>query len=167
GVFTAPLVLVFQIIGLLGLFLEAEPGLSSGSAKEVDGWLELHASVSLVSFGAFALAGVAGLMFLVQNRQLKRHQLKALFYNLPPISYLTIAVFRLMGIGLILLTVGSISALLMKNAPIPLHQGLSIITWLAYASLLILQVTNRIGNIRLAQGAMAAFLLPVITLLLL
>ena len=167
GVFTVPLVLVFQLIGLIGLMLETSPAAISGSEKKIDVWLELHASVSLVSFGAFALAGVAGLMFLVQDRQLKRQQLKALFYNLPPIRYLTIAVFRLMGIGLILLTVGTISAFLMKNAPIPLHQGLAIVTWLAYAALLILHATNRIGNTRLAQGAMVAFLLPVITLLLL
>jgi len=167
GVFTVPLVLVFQLIGLVGFIFENQSDRESAPAKKIDGWLELHASVSLVSFGALALAGVAGLMFLVQDRQLKKHQLNALFYNLPPIRYLTVAVFRLLGIGLILLTVGIISAFLMKNVPAPLHQGLSMITWLAYAMLIALHASNRIGNTKLAQGAMAAFLLPVLTLLLL
>lgn len=167
GVFTAPLVLGFQLVGLAGFFLEDKPGSPSGPSKDMDVWLELHASVSLISYGAFALAGIAGLMFLVQNRQLKRHQLKTLFYNLPPIRYLTIAVFRLIGIGLILLTVGIISAFLMKEQPVPLHQGLSMVVWLVYASLLALFAGKRIGNNKLAQGAVAAFSLPVITLLIL
>jgi len=167
GVFTVPLVLGFQLIGLVGFLFESQSDRASDPAKEIDVWLELHASVSLVSFGALALAGVAGLMFLVQDRQLKKHQLKALFYNLPPIHYLTVAVFRLIGIGLILLTVGTLSAFLMKNVPAPLHQGLSMITWIVYATLLALHASNRIGNTKLAQGAMVAFLLPVLTLLLL
>lgn len=166
GVFTAPLVLVLQIIALAG-FLLSSPEPTTEPTTAVDVWLELHASVSLVSFGALALAGVAGLMFLVQNRQLKRRNLKALFYNLPPIRYLTIAVFRLIGIGVILLTVGTASAFLMKDVPAPIHQGLSILTWLAYTALLVLHLSNRIGNVKLAQGAIVLFLLPVITLLLL
>lgn len=167
GVFTAPLVMVLQIIALTGFMIEPTVDPTSNPAKKIDVWLELHASVSLVSFGALALAGVAGLMFLVQNRQLKQHNLKTLFYNLPPIRYLTIAVFRLIGIGVILLTIGTASAFLMKNVPAPLHQGLSILTWLAYTALLGLHLSNRIGNVKLAQGAIVLFLLPVITLLLL
>lgn len=167
GVFTAPLVLGFLLIGLAGFLFESQSDREPDPAKAIDVWLELHASVSLVSFGAFALAGVAGLMFLVQDRQLKKHQLKALFYNLPPIRYLIVAVFRLIGIGLILLAIGTFSAFLMENVPAPMHQGLSMVTWIVYATLLALHASNRIGNAKLAQGAMIAFLLPVITLLLL
>ena len=167
GVFTVPLVLGFQLIGLAGFLLESPSARTSDPARVIDVWLELHASVSLVSFGALALAGVAGLMFLVQDRQLKKHHLKALFYNLPPIRYLTTAVIRLIGIGLVLLTVGIASAFLMKNVPAPLHQGLSMVTWTTYAILLVLHASNRVGNTKLAQGAMAAFLFPVLTLLLL
>ncbi len=166
GVFTAPLVLIFQLVALAGFFLADQPG-TVDIAQKVDLWLELHASVSLVSFGSFALAGIAGLMFLVQNRQLKRHQLKTLFYNLPPIRYLTIAVFRLVGIGVILLTVGIVSAFLVKEQPPPLHRGLSMLVWLAYVSLLGLYASNRMGSTKLAQAAVAAFSLPVLTLLIL
>ncbi len=167
GVFIAPLVLVFQLFALAGFFLEGAPETTSEHTDKMDGWLELHASVSLVSFGSLALAGVAGLMFLVQDRQLKRRQLKALFYNLPPIRYLTIAVIRLIVIGVILLTVGIISAFLMENVPAPLHQGLSMLAWLAYIALLVLYATKRIGATKLSQGAMGLFLLPVLILLVL
>ncbi len=167
GVFTAPLVLLFQLAALVGFFLEGEPAAIGKDTDKIDGWLELHASVSLVSFGALALAGVAGLMYLVQNRQLKRKQLKALFYNLPPIRYLLTAVVRLIVIGVVLLTIGTISAFFMRNVPIPLHQGLSILTWLAYVILLALYLSKRIGNTKFAQGAMVLFSLPILILLIL
>jgi ABC-type uncharacterized transport system permease subunit len=35
-------------------------------------WLELHASISLIAYGAFALACIAGVMYLVQERQIKQ-----------------------------------------------------------------------------------------------
>ena len=119
------------MIALVGFLIEDPSARTPAAGGEMDPWLELHASVSLVSFGALALAGVAGLMYLVQDRQLKRHHLKTLFYNLPPIRYLTIAVFRLVSIGLILLTVGIVSAYMMEDMPAPLHQGLSMLTWVA------------------------------------
>ena len=41
---------------------------------KVNPWLEAHTSFSMVACGAFALACIAGVMFLVQERQLKtRH----------------------------------------------------------------------------------------------
>lgn len=166
GVFIAPLVLFAQLVALVGFFLE-NPAKAAKIKDKIDPWLELHASVSLISFGALALAGVAGLMFLVQDRQLKRQQLKALFYNLPPIRYLLIAVTRLITIGVILLSIGIISAYLMENVPAPLHQGLSMLAWASYIALLILYATNRIGNNKLAQGAIFLFSLPVIILLIL
>lgn len=167
GVFIAPLVLLFQLIAIAGFFMEDTPPTIAKKSGLLDVWLELHASVSLVSFGALALAGVAGLMYLVQNRQLKRHQLKALFYNLPPIQYLITAMFRLIAIGAILLTVGTASAFFMHNVPAPIHQGLSMLTWLLYISLLVLYQRNTIGNTKLAQGSILLFLLPLLILLIL
>ena len=39
-------------------------------------WPEMHAAVSMIAYGAFALACVAGVMYLVQERLLKQHRLK-------------------------------------------------------------------------------------------
>ncbi|MCF6311752.1 MAG: cytochrome c biogenesis protein [Verrucomicrobiales bacterium] len=167
GVFTAPLVLLFQLVALVGFFMEGTPAAIAKKTDQIDVWLELHASVSLVSFGALALAGVAGLMYLVQNRQLKRHQLKTLFYNLPPIQYLITAMFRLIAIGVMLLTIGTASAFFMRNVPAPIHQGLSMLTLLLYIILLVLYRRNRIGNIKLAQGAILLFSLPLLILMIL
>src|SRR6266852_227489 len=81
GAFTAPLILVIQLFALLAPI--DQPHMAK---MAVNPWLEFHASISLIAYGAFALACVAGLMYLVQERQLKRHQLNSLFYYFPPLT---------------------------------------------------------------------------------
>jgi HemX protein len=102
GVFTSPLVFVLQTGALL------IPGLDKPSAGKIalNPWMELHAAVSIVAYGAFALAGIAGIMYLVQERQLKTHNLHSIFFHLPPIRDLAGANRGLILTGFALLTVG-------------------------------------------------------------
>lgn len=165
GTFTAPLVFLFQC-GALALSFRAGVG-ESGHPAGLDPWFETHKAVALLAYGAFALACVAGVMYLVQDRQLKRKTLSTLFYNLPPINSLGRTIFRLLLIGLILLTVGIVSAFLMEEKPGPWHLGMTLSVWVLYAAVLLLQVTRGMSPRRMALGAVVAFLLPAITLLLL
>lgn len=157
GMFTEPLVLLFQTVALVGLWT-GDPG--PRPLPQVDAWRELHIAVALLSFGAFALTGVAGVMYLVQDRQLKRHQLGALFYNLPPIRYLASAIVRLGGIGLGLLSIGIVSAFLMQKRPDALHLGMAFAVWLGYAGLLGWHFSGASTPRRLALAAILVFLLP-------
>ena len=74
GAFTAPLVFLIQTFALL-----APIDVRHAVKLPANPWLEFHASMSLVAYGAFALACVAGVMYLVQERQLKTHQLRSIF----------------------------------------------------------------------------------------
>src|SRR5215210_1939053 len=65
GAFTAPFVLLLQTFALL-----APIDLPRAAKISVNPWLEFHASMSIVAYGVFALACVAGLMYLAQERQL-------------------------------------------------------------------------------------------------
>ena len=86
GVFTAPVVVVFQTIALLPGVLECR--IRSESPAETR-WHETHSATSVLAYGALALAAVAGVMFLVLDRQLKEQHLKSgLFRNLPPVREL-------------------------------------------------------------------------------
>ena len=75
-------------------------------------WLELHAAISVVAYGAFGLAFVAGVMYLAQERQLKTHQLHQTFYQLPPIHDLAVANRRLILAGFSLFTIGMLAGLM-------------------------------------------------------
>ena len=75
-----------------------------GVPGSIHGW-KTHAALSIIAYGAFGLSSVAGLMYLIQERQLKSQKASSLLYNLPPINDLAAAIGRLMGFGLVLLTI--------------------------------------------------------------
>ena len=47
------------------------------------GWLSLHAVLFTLSYGAFGLSAVAAMMYLKQERDLKRHTARAVFSLMP------------------------------------------------------------------------------------
>lgn len=154
GVFTMPLVFLFQLFAILYLAF-ADPG--AKPPLHLDPWLELHAAMSLLAYGAFGLAGIAGVMHLVQDRQLKSHKPGRLFYSLPPIRYLAIALVRLLAIGAALLSVGIVAAFLMEEKPAAAHLLSSGAVWLAYAALLAAHAWRRFPPKRLSLSAIGAF----------
>lgn len=161
GVFTSPMVFVFQSVALLQL-LTGDPG--PKPVDTVDPMQEFHIAVSLLAYGSFALAGIAGIMYFVQDRQLKSRHLGTLFHNLPPIRYLVDALKRLLGFGLVLLTAGIVSAFLMSEKTDPLHAFAPVILWVVYATLLGLHLCKWIGPRKFAAGAIVAAILSLLTL---
>lgn len=161
GVFSAPIVFIFQLVALL-LLWKNDPGPQPWD--EVDRWLEMHASTALLAYGAFALAAIAGVMYLVQNRQLKSRHTGQLFYNLPPIRYLADALIRLLIIGQVLTTLGIISAFLMKKHPTAFHLASSGAVWLVYAAILALHFLKRPAPKVISLLSILAFLFALVTL---
>ncbi|MEM7699658.1 MAG: cytochrome c biogenesis protein CcsA [Verrucomicrobiota bacterium] len=161
GVFSMPLVFIFQAIAIVAL-LSNDPG--PRPPATLDPWLELHAAMSLLAYGAFGLAGIAGVMYLVQDRQLKSHEPGRLFYSLPPIRYLTDAMLRLLIIGTALLTIGIVAAFFMDNLPDALHFTVSGAVWVVYALILTIHVVKRLAPKQLSLSAMMAFGFALLTL---
>src|SRR4051794_22509870 len=152
GAFTAPLVLLLQ-----GFALLAPIDRPSVSRTAVNSWLEFHASISIVAYGAFALACVAGLMYLVQERQLKTRQIHTIFQHLPPLSDLYAAITRLLWLGFALYSAGLISGFF-TGEPLPrLKMMCAIGVWILYGAILqgrhILRLTPR----RVAALCIVAF----------
>jgi HemX protein len=131
GAFTAPLVVLLQAFALLAPIDRPHP-----MKVAVNPWLEFHASISIVAYGAFALACIAGVMYLIQERQLKTHQLRSIFYYLPPLSDLFAAITSLLWCGFALYTLGLASGFLVGQ-PLPTGQVIcAIAVWFLYAAIL-------------------------------
>ena len=131
GAFTAPLVVLLQGFALLAPIDTRHP-----VKLPANPWLEFHASISLVAYGAFALACVAGVMYLVQERQLKTHQLHSIFSHLPPLTDLFAAITRLLWWGFALYTLGLVSGFFVGQ-PLPYVQVVCAFgVWLLYAAIL-------------------------------
>jgi len=152
GAFTAPLVFGIQVFALLApIDVRHEVKLPPNS------WLEFHASISMVAYGVFALACIAGAMYLVQERQLKTHQLHSIFYHLPPLSDLFAAITRLLWLGFALYTLGLVSGFFTGH-PLPRVQVVAaIVVWLLYAAILQGRHFHRLAPKRVAALCIAGF----------
>ncbi len=157
GVFTAPVVVVLQSAALLPGLLDAD----AEASKTANPWHEIHSATSVLGYGALALAAVAGVMFLVLDRQLKEHHLKSgLFRNLPPIRELLVSMNRLLGVGLLLLTVGVIAGFVMPHTPGAIsHLVAALGTWIAYASLWSIHRIRGLTGRRFSLAAVVLFFL--------
>ena len=152
GSFTAPLVLLLQLIALLTPMHGPQ-----AAPIRPNGWLEFHASISLIAYGAFALACVAGVMYLVQERQLKTGELHSIFYHLPPLPTLFSAMKRLLWIGFILYTAGLLSGFF-TGEPLPWTKVIFAFgIWMVYGAILIGPHLRAIAPRRIAALCIAAF----------
>lgn len=152
GSFTAPLVLGLQSFALLA-------PLDTPHAVRVtpNAWLEFHASISLIAYGAFALACVAGIMYLVQERQLKTHALHSIFYQLPPLPSLFSAMMRLLWLGFVFYSAGLLSGFL-TGEPLPWTKvALALVIWMVYAAILFGPQLRSIAPRRIAAFCVGAF----------
>src|SRR5438552_9330020 len=152
GAFTAPLVVLLQLFALLAPVDRPHPVKLPANPS-----LEFHASISLVAYGAFALACIAGVMYLVQEWQLKTHQFRSIFYHLPPLTDLFAAMTRLLWLGFILYTVGIASGFF-TGRPVPHVQVVSAVAvWLLYAAILQGRYFRRIAPKRVAALCIIGF----------
>ncbi|MEI9897892.1 MAG: cytochrome c biogenesis protein CcsA [Chthoniobacter sp.] len=160
GAFTSPLAFLFQVGALL---LASDTPMKAVTPPNA--WLELHAAISVVAYGAFALACVAGAMYLAQERQLKSHNIHSIFYHLPPIRDLAVANTRLIIVGFLLLTIGLGAGFGLGG--IFTHSTLTawaIGVWFLYGFILTAEWRHRISPRRVAWLSVAAFSVLLLTL---
>src|SRR5437868_7966074 len=152
GAFTAPLVFGIQTFALLAPIDVPDP-----VRLPANPWLEFHASITMIAYGAFALACVAGVMYLVQDRQLKTHQLRSFFYHLPPLTNLFSALIRLLWLGFALYTAGLLSGFF-TGEPLPrLKMICAIAVWIFYGAILQGRHLHRLAPRRIATLCILAF----------
>jgi ABC-type uncharacterized transport system permease subunit len=159
GVFTAPFVFV---LNFLALALPVDgPRIIMGK----DPVLELHASLCIVGFGAFGVAAVAGLMYLIQERQLKQRKLTHWFYDLPAINQLENAHRRLLLWAYTVFTCGVVSGFFIeRTGPADsVKIAWSVLIWLLYSVLLAAPRLVQLSQKKVALFSVAACLFVLMT----
>jgi ABC-type uncharacterized transport system permease subunit len=160
GAFTSPLAFGLQVLALL--LLRDVPVRVN---LPVNPWMELHAAISILAYGAFALAGVAGVMYLAQERQLKTHHIHSIFYHLPPIRDLAVANGRLIFTGFALLAVGIGAGFMVGNWQSHASKvAWSLGVWVLYGAILALSKGHRLSPRKVAWLSVAAFSVALVTL---
>ncbi len=164
GAFAAPLLFGLGVFALMPELDKhgPEPAFHAPAAS-------LHASLTLLAYGAFGLAGVAGLMYLTQERDLKRNKLRAALAFLPSLQRLDAIIWRLLQVGFVLLTLGLIlgAGWLKREKGVYLKPDAKIVwsffVWLMYLSLLVARARATRGGRSFAWGVMGTFAFVMLT----
>jgi ABC-type uncharacterized transport system permease subunit len=102
----------------------------------------IHISLAVLGVALFAVAALASALYLVQARQLKSKSFGLLFHKGPPLEMLDTVVQRCVNVGFPIFTVAIIlgavwMAHLGKVALTSPQYGLALVTWFAFAGLLL------------------------------
>jgi ABC-type uncharacterized transport system permease subunit len=101
-------------------------------------------------------------MYLAQERQLKTHHLRTIFFHLPPIADLAVAIHRLLWAGFILLTVGLLLGFKVGFDPVQIGWGVGV--WIIYGVILQVEKLKKISPRRVALLSVLAFSVTLSTL---
>jgi ABC-type uncharacterized transport system permease subunit len=159
GAFSAPIALMLMLIALIAPIdqdIVRRPGINP--------WVETHAALSIIAYGAFGLSSVAGIMYLIQERQLKSQKASSLLYHLPPINDLAAAIGRLMGFGLILLTISFAAGFISQMPVNTVKFWASAAIWVTYGAMVVMNRIHSLAPRRLAELSIAVFAVALITL---
>lgn len=137
GTFVSPLAVVFMLLS------SAIPSQVIPNSKLFKSfWLTLHVATMFIGMAIFALAFCAGIMYLLQERQIKTKSFGLLYRRLPSLEVLDSLNYVCLTFGFPLITIGLISGFVYAGAVWSSFwhwdpkEVLSVVTWLIYAVLL-------------------------------
>jgi len=132
-------------------------------------WLPLHVATSLLGDGIFVIAFIAGVMYLIQEHQIKSKRLGAFYSRLPSLNSLDSLNYHAISYGFILLTIGMITGSILAQGAHGSYwlwdpkEVWSLITWLCYAALLHQRMTVGWRGRRSALMSIGCFLILIFT----
>jgi cytochrome c-type biogenesis protein CcsB len=159
GAFVTPFALFLMIAAsfLPGDIVPLSPVLESY-------WLPFHIFVAFLGNACFAMAFFLGVMYLIQDRYLKKRKVKGLYYLLPSLELIDDLSYRCLSYGFPLLTLGIITGAIWSQHSLGTYwmwkhrQVWSLITWFLYAALLHGRLTSGWRRKKAAMLSIAAFL---------
>jgi ABC-type transport system involved in cytochrome c biogenesis permease subunit len=142
----------------------------SGGRSVSSGWTIVHIFIALASYGAFAIAFVSGLLYLIEQRQLKEHASPSILGLLPSLEAVARVNLRAIAIGAALLAAGIVVGYLNARKEYGLGREwrvdpkiiLSTITFAAYAVVLALSAKPAFRGKRTAVASVLSFLLVMV-----
>ena len=137
GAFISPLALALMILGA------AAPKKAPAINPMLDSWwFPIHVTLAFLGYGVFAIAAMAVIMYLLQERMVKSKKFSGLFYRLPSLDTLDSMNYKCLTFGFPLMTMGIISGAIWANSAWGGYwrwdpkETWALITWFLYAALL-------------------------------
>jgi len=159
GSFVLPLVF---LVMLISVFLSKDAGLVPES--EVRFWLTIHRTLSIIGYAAFSIAFAAGIMYLIQEHQVKTKKLGIMYFRMPSLEVLDDLNFKVITIGFPLFTLGFMTGSIWNTK---MNQAFfswdlartmpMVMVWLIYGLVFFGRMTTGLRGKKAAQGAILGF----------
>ncbi|MFA5515925.1 MAG: c-type cytochrome biogenesis protein CcsB [Desulfuromonadales bacterium] len=137
GAFVCPLALALMLLG------SAVPKSTQQIGPALQSWwFPVHVGLAFLGDAVFAVAFIAGIMYLLQERMLKSKKFSALYFRLPSLETLDSINYKCLTFGFPLMTMGIISGAVWANSAWGGYwrwdpkETWALITWFLYAALL-------------------------------
>jgi cytochrome c-type biogenesis protein CcsB len=166
GSFVTPLALVMLLLSTL-----FPMGIAPLNPALKSKWLAIHTIVAFLGYGAFAVAAGVAVVYIIQDRFLKKRRLGGLFQRLPSLDTLDEINYRCLTFGFPLLTVAIITGAIWAETAWGTYwswdpkETWSLITWFVYAALLHGRLTTGWRGRRAAWLSIAGFCVMLFTFL--
>ena len=166
GSFVTPVALLLMLVSSLfpSVLSPLNPALKSK-------WLVIHTVVAFLGYASFAVAFGAAVIYLMQERFLKKRKISGLFQRLPSLDTLDDINYRCLTFGFPLLTVAIISGAIWAETAWGTYwswdpkETWSLITWFVYAALLHGRLTTGWRGKKAAILAIIGFFVMLFTFL--
>ncbi|HEV3029334.1 MAG TPA: cytochrome c biogenesis protein CcsA, partial [Planctomycetota bacterium] len=164
-----PLAVVTTLLALALTLVPEDAGRPMPTASSV--WTSLHVSTALASYGAFAIAFVSSILYLIAQRQLKDHAAAAMLGLTPSLETVARVNRRSIATGIALLAGGLVVGYLQARHVYGIEHWwrndpkiyLTTFTLASYVAILILSFRPTFKGRRTALASAAGFLLVMAT----
>jgi ABC-type transport system involved in cytochrome c biogenesis permease subunit len=142
GVFIFPLVFMMSLVAAVG-----NPVSAWSSPVVRNAWLTLHIVLVLVGYAALVFTAGASILYLFQERELKRKKPRQLYYRLPDLASLDDLISKSMTLGFVLITAAIIAGAVWAFAAAKTNWVsdpkvvISFFTWGIYLAMVFFRVT--------------------------
>jgi cytochrome c-type biogenesis protein CcsB len=166
GAFIMPIPLVMMISASLSTLDKGVAGLLPALNSK---WLYFHTTFAFLGDAAFVVCFACGVMYLLQERQLKKKHPGMFYHRLPSLDILDRINYHALTIGFPLLTLGIITGAVWANYAWGTYwswdpkETWSLITWFIYAALLHARMTVGWRGRKAAWFAIIGFIAVLIT----
>lgn len=166
GIFAAPL--SFLLVQFAFAF---NTGIVSLSPVLMSYWRPIHIGFAFLGDAMFAVAALAGVMYLMQERQLKTKKMNRFYYILPSLEVSDKINYKCISFGFPLLTIGMITGAIWSNSAWGTYwswdpkETWSLITWFIYAAMLHGRLTVGWRGRKIAILSIVGFLVILFTFL--
>jgi len=171
--FILPLVYLFTLVSLLMPEKTAAlPAMLEGaiSASLLTRIIHpVHVTLVIFSYAAFVMTFVCGVMYLIQEHELKAKHFGAAFQRLPALNTCDEIGYRSLTVGFVLLTLGVVTGIVWNNQRDGRYwhndpkEVMALVTWLVYLFIMHYRLTADWRGRRVAWLSIAGFVVVMLT----